>query len=558
MKPDQESIAAPQEIKLKRLLQYFNRNTHNSQSEGSKPDSSKSERRFCFIIGSGASVPSGIPTGGALVRRWVEELRKEFEETELNTWFKQIGYQEEKAAEFYPQVYEKKFEIDPDEGYDELAQLMERKEPSCGYSVLVQILANTQHNVVITTNFDTLTEDAMFTYTDKRPLVCGHESLSGFIRPFTRRPIIAKIHRDLFFAPKNRRDDIDKLDDQWVNSLKNIFEYYTPIVIGYGGNDGSLMGFLEKLQLKGIFWCYREADGKPGKRILKLVEQHKGFIVPIEGFDEMMIQLNTQLGFALLDKQILEVAQQKADNYRKQIEAIQGRQQVGKDTKEALVKTIKSKEGTKTWWDYMLLIKAEKDRNKQEQIYQEGINTFPGSKELLHNYASLSFIHKDYDKAEHYYKKALEIDPNYTYALNGYGALCYEKLKDYDKAEQYYKKAFEIDPNYATALYNYAELLKDIRKDYDQAELYYKKVLEIDSNDTDALNDYANLLKDIRKDYDKAELYYRQAIESDQGHIKSLEDYATFLETIRKDPEKAKQYREKAEALKKQQNQSNT
>ncbi|MBD0258334.1 MAG: tetratricopeptide repeat protein [Cytophagales bacterium] len=312
------------------------------------------------------------------------------------------------------------------------------------------------------------------------------------------------------------------------------------------------MGFLEKLDPSYMFWCYREADGKPSDRICKLVSSHKGFLVPIEGFDEMMIQLNTQLNYDLLDKQILEVAQRKADNYRKQIEKIQSKQQVGKDTKEALDKTIKSKEGNKDWWDYELLVKAEKDINKQDQIYQEGISKFPDSKELLHNYASLSFMRKEYDKAEHYYQKALEIDPNYIYALNGYGALCYENGKDYDKAEQYYKKAFEINPNYATALYNYAELLKDIRKDYDKAELYYKRVLEIDPNDADAMNDYANLLKDIRKDYDKAEHYYQQAIESDQGHIRALQDYATFLETIRKDLEKAKRYREKIEALKKQ------
>jgi hypothetical protein len=329
MKPDQESTAAPKEMSLKRLLQYFNRNTHRASSQdirsNSKQDNQRiqSEKRFCFIIGSGASFTSGIPTGGKLVRQWVDELKEELDEIEWQEWLEGIEYAEEQAAEFYPKVYEKRFEIDPEEGYYELAQLMESAEPSCGYSVLVQILAKTPHNVVITTNFDTLTEDAMFTYTDKRPLVCGHESLSSFIKPFTSRPIIAKIHRDLFFAPKSRSGDIAKLDEQWVNSLKNIFEYYTPVVIGYGGNDGSLMGFLEKLQLKGIFWCYREADGKPGERISKLVEQHRGFLVPIEGFDEMMIQLNTQLGYNLLDKQILEVAQRKADSYRKQIETIQ-------------------------------------------------------------------------------------------------------------------------------------------------------------------------------------------------------------------------------------------
>lgn len=33
--------------------------------------------RFCFILGSGASVSSGIPMGGELERRWMAEMEKD-------------------------------------------------------------------------------------------------------------------------------------------------------------------------------------------------------------------------------------------------------------------------------------------------------------------------------------------------------------------------------------------------------------------------------------------------------------------------------------------------
>ncbi len=41
--------------------------------------------RFCFILGSGASVSSGIPAGSELERRWMEEMEHEpgFEEVRL-------------------------------------------------------------------------------------------------------------------------------------------------------------------------------------------------------------------------------------------------------------------------------------------------------------------------------------------------------------------------------------------------------------------------------------------------------------------------------------------
>ena len=35
-----------------------------------------SSERFCFILGSGASVSSGIPMGGELERRWMTEMEK--------------------------------------------------------------------------------------------------------------------------------------------------------------------------------------------------------------------------------------------------------------------------------------------------------------------------------------------------------------------------------------------------------------------------------------------------------------------------------------------------
>jgi hypothetical protein len=69
--------------------------------------------------------------------------------------------------------------------------------------VLAQIMADKQHKAAVTTNFDNLLADALAVYTRALPLVCGHESLTGFIRPNLQRPLIAKIHRDLLLNPKN-------------------------------------------------------------------------------------------------------------------------------------------------------------------------------------------------------------------------------------------------------------------------------------------------------------------------------------------------------------------
>src|SRR6185436_16690174 len=123
-----------------------------------------------------------------------------------------------------------------DLGYAFLEKIMDKAEPSYGYSVLAQIMANTRHRVAVTTNFDNLIADALSIYTKAFPLVCGHESLTGYLRPTMSRPMVAKIHRDLLLKPFNAPEEISELSGEWAATLEKIFDVYTPIVIGYGGN----------------------------------------------------------------------------------------------------------------------------------------------------------------------------------------------------------------------------------------------------------------------------------------------------------------------------------
>ena len=152
-----------------------------------------------------------------------------------------------RAESFYPWIYQRRFRDYKEQGYAFLEAVMDNREPSFGYSVLAQVMAETEHKVAITTNFDNLLADALSIYTRVFPLVCGHESLTGYIRPNLRRPLVAKIHRDLLLAPLSNPDEVALLPGEWATALTKILQRFTPIVIGYGGNDGSLMGFLNNL-----------------------------------------------------------------------------------------------------------------------------------------------------------------------------------------------------------------------------------------------------------------------------------------------------------------------
>jgi hypothetical protein len=246
--------------------------------------------------------------GRELTKQWLSELYEQayhpsqpkppIEQWSTEEFSKVPGFKYEKAVNFYPYIYQRRYADFPDEGYAFMENEMQNAHPSFGYIVLAQIMAGERHKIAITTNFDNLISDALTIYTSTLPLVCGHESLANYLKPDIRRPVIAKLHRDLLLAPKSNPDEISKLHQNWEGPLQDIFKTYTPIVIGFGdtgGSGGSLVRFLEHLPAipGGIYWCYREKKqgAPPADDIDSLVAHHNGRLVPIPGFDELMHNL---------------------------------------------------------------------------------------------------------------------------------------------------------------------------------------------------------------------------------------------------------------------------
>jgi len=506
----------------------------------------RKDKKYCFILGAGASKQSGIPTGAELVKEWMNQLTEMLPKDILNQWKSEKKILDDNLAEHYSEIYDKRFELDKKEGYAFLEQLMEGIDPSCGYSVLAQILATTNHKIVITTNFDSLTEDALFIYTRKKPLVIGHEALANYISPFVTRPIIVKIHRDLFLSPKNTTEETGELEIRFKKNLENVFEHYTPIVIGYGGNDGSLMGFLGDLEEieGGIFWCYRETGSGLSTEIEDLIKKFNGCCVPISGFDELMMQIGNKLELGLLDTKIKEIAEQRANTYIEQVKKAIGEESSDPTTKEAISDIVSR--GEKDWLYYELLVSKEKDLNKREEIYRTGLKKLPVSSQLHASFAV--FLHeekKEYDQAEYYYDKAYHLNKNNYINLGNYANFLYKINKEYDRAEKYYQQTIELNPYYEIHIGNYALFLHEIRKEYNKAEEYYKKAIELNPRLGLIQSNYALFLQDIRKDYDKAEEYYKKAIELSLAYPNSNANYSKLLIEIR-EFDSAKEYIDKS------------
>lgn len=388
------------------------------------------DHKFVWVLGAGASLASGIPLGSQLVDRWLQELRVREGglDVPIEDWATAEtlgidGFTYSDRGSFYPRVYERRFREYPDEGYAYLEDVMSGKEPSPGYSILASSLVTTRHNAVITTNFDNLVADALSIYTDIFPFICGHESLTGFVRVAMRRPLVCKIHRDLLMGPQNEPRNLRRLHDSWGLALRALFEHYTPVFIGYGGNDDTLMDLLESLDpadIKGqMIWCFHEG-GEPSDRIAKVVKDHRGYLVPAPDFDLLMVLLGERMGISLLDEEIGKRARARTQKYRKRIEELDVVRypQVAK----ALAATMERSGGI---WAYIRRSARIKDLDDREAFLRKGLHIFPKDPGVFNALgaflADKRGAHRD---AEGLFRKALEMRPDSQIYLGNLAECC--------------------------------------------------------------------------------------------------------------------------------------
>jgi len=512
-------MSSPTEISFREFLRIFKDN-----------EASKSESRFCFILGAGASVSSGIKSGASLAKEWIKTIEEDLLEADFNTWIKDSKIDKDSPELDYPKIYQKRFENNRKSGHEALMSVMTDKEPSVGYPFFAQLLVKTDHNIVITTNFDSLLESSIYRYTNKQPLVIGHENLAHFLNSSAKRPIIAKIHRDLLLDPKNDTEGTSSLPKEWQQPLKQILETTHIVVVGYGGNDGSLMDFLETLENRnGIYWCKRETSKEvlPAK-VTGLLKKDSDRIVNIPDFDGLMIELADIFKCPeLIDKDSIEnspvvkAANVRANNFQRQID------DYAKANKESAGADSTIQKLVSHWYDYQIKVDATEDADEKDAIYKQGIDE-TNHPSLIGNYANfLHRVKKDAAGAEQHYLKALALMPDDADFNGNYALFLHEVKKDAVGAERYYLKALELEPESANNNGNYAYFLHNVKKDAAGAEQYYFKALALEPESANNNGNYAGFLFSIGK-YELAgknlELAWRNLTPEDSKEL-SLECY---------------------------------
>ena len=446
LKPEQELI-------LKGFIQEV-----ESASKGTHA------RKFCFVLGAGASKSSGIKTGQELVNIWDKELHNRNPKVH-QAWREKLNITEENKANFYSQYYDQRFGRNYEDGYNELEKLMENAKPKLGYVVLASLMAKMSHQVVITTNFDHLLENAINYYTQTIPLVIGHEVLAPYAaRPITR-PTIIKLHRDLLLEPKNQNKQIETLSKKWEPALSNIFSNYCPIFLGYAGNDKSLMNFLltHSKKFKDGTWCcpywllYKDDKLIPDGDVEQFLEKANGYYIRHNGFDEVMLRL----GRALFDYKLpAEEAflQEAKERYREMSSTFN-------ELTSQLQRESSSPEAAASSPETVETLQAVQEAADQAELSR------------LHTEATISFLKKEYESAFEKLQHLVELEPDNALYHHSLGATLQE-MERYEEALTEKRKAVELEPDNARYHHFLGVTLHKMER-YEEALTEKRKAVEL-------------------------------------------------------------------------------
>ena len=467
-------------------------------------------RRFCFVLGAGASRNSGIKSGQELVKIWDKELRERNEE-DYSRWRDELKITDSNMSNYYSNYYEKRFNRCPADGLNYIESIMESAKPSAGYVMLAYLLTNTPHKIVVTTNFDHLTEDAINYYAHETPLVVGHESLSHYVTAHPTRPTIVKIHHDLLFDPKSRSEDLQTLPENWISALERIFENFHPVFIGYAGNDKNLMDFLishnsnfSNNHWKYPYWLLYKTDPFDGS-VKTFMDGSNGIIVRHDGFDEVMIQLGASFGYKipaedefLVDaKQRFAALKDAIDEFSdktNRVEAVESRTASSEkavtqaedagdsdtssdDVNQAMDQITKESEAQNMYLEATKLIRDEKYHEARD-ILKQLIEQEPDNVRYRCKYVETFYYLGEYADGLVETKKAIELSSSYYYSHFLLG-LFLQKLKQESEALSAFKKAAELKPDWALVHYCIANILEE-KDEKIEALFEYRKATECD------------------------------------------------------------------------------
>lgn len=291
----------------------------------------KSPLGYILFLGAGASVEAGIPTAPQLVLRALrrrhdqsrlsEKSSNVMSDAEVEEWAQRAGFYDPADTERskYAQVMTNLFPT-PALREEFVRRELRKARVSDGYRILGELIGLGVFDTILTTNFDHLVRKGA-------DVVCSSpieevNSLEQYSRLSTvsQEPRVIRLHGDFWHNNlRNTQDELAKTPKIIFEGVRKLFNSYGVIVIGYGGEDASLMQGLFPPELwqdanvlsSGLYWCDIREPAALAPRVKSFLagggRAERAFYVKIDGFNSLMKQLAHSYGISISLERDMEI-----------------------------------------------------------------------------------------------------------------------------------------------------------------------------------------------------------------------------------------------------------
>ncbi|MEV0642427.1 SIR2 family protein [Streptomyces sp. NPDC050619] len=246
---------------------------------------------YALLLGAGMSREAGVPTGWEIVTDLVHRAAvargadEELAVTDPESWWSRhgdggpLGYSALlEALGNTPAARHKLlrgyFEPDGEDRQDGL------KRPGAAHHAVARLVARGWVRVVLTTNFDRLTEQALEAAGVQPQVVHSPGSLLGMTPLAHARATVVKLHGDLTdLEARNTERELGEYPAAWAGLVDQVLEEYGLIVCGWSAQwDQALAACFERRATRRypVFWA---APHGPRGKAAELVARHGAVVV---------------------------------------------------------------------------------------------------------------------------------------------------------------------------------------------------------------------------------------------------------------------------------------
>ncbi len=266
---------------------------------------------FALLLGAGMSRAAGIPTGWDIVTDLVRRA----------ALARGTDPVEAAAAAADPQGWWAEHGAGGELGYSGLLELLggtpaarhqllggyfeatgqERadglKQPGPAHRAVAELVARGSVRVVLTTNFDRLTEQALQAAGVQPQVISSPDGLRGMTPLAHARATVVKLHGDLAdLESRNTERELDAYPAAWAGLVDQVLDEYGLLVCGWSAQwDHALVRCFERRSARRypVFWS---TASRPGERAAELISRHQAVLLDHLTADQLFTGLTARLG----------------------------------------------------------------------------------------------------------------------------------------------------------------------------------------------------------------------------------------------------------------------